>query len=112
MQPLFTKLLGLPGIDVEDYHLFDDKIILEVEAHQVKAVCPRGQIPSTHLHQNHGYYVRDLSLMGRLVLLKVNRRQFKCTTCGKPFSEELDFVGKHRSPHRPICRNDCPTSDS
>ena len=42
------------------------------------------------------YYVRDLSLMGRLVLLKVNRRQFKCTTCGKPFSEELDFVGKHR----------------
>ena len=96
MQPLFTKLLGLPGIDVEDYHLFDDKIILEVEAHQVKAVCPRCQIPSTHLHQNHGYYVRDLSLMGRLVLLKVNRRQFKCTTCGKPFSEELDFVGKHR----------------
>lgn len=40
MQPLFTKLLGLPGIDVEDYHLFDDKIILEVETHQVKAVCP------------------------------------------------------------------------
>lgn len=96
MQPLFTKLLGFPGIDVEDYHLFDDKIILEVEAHQVKAVCPRCQIPRTHLHQNHGYYVRDLSLMGRLVLLKVNRRQFKCTTCGKPFSEELDFVGKHR----------------
>jgi len=96
MQLLFTELLGLPGIDVEDYHLFDDKIILEVEAHQVKSVCPRCQIPSTHLHQNHGYYVRDLSLMGRLVLLKVNRRQFKCTTCGKPFSEELDFVGKHR----------------
>jgi transposase len=96
MQPLFTELLGLQGIDVEDYHLFDDKIILEVEAHQVKAVCPRCQILSTHLHQNHGYYVRDLSLMGRLVLLKVNRRQFKCTTCGKPFSEELDFVGKHR----------------
>lgn len=96
MQPLFTELLGLPGIDVEDYHLFDDKIILEVEAHQVKAVCPRCQIPSTHLHQNHGYYVRDLSLMGRLVLLKVNRRQFKCTTCGKPFSEELDFVDKYR----------------
>ncbi|NQE35264.1 hypothetical protein E5S67_02994 [Microcoleus sp. IPMA8] len=40
MQPLFTKLLGLPGIDVENYHLFDDKIILEVEAHQVKAVSP------------------------------------------------------------------------
>lgn len=28
--------------------------------------------------------------------LKVNRRQFKCTPCGKPFSEDLDFVGRKR----------------
>ena len=96
MQPLFTELLDLPGIDVEDYKVFDDKIILEVEAHAVRAVCPRCQTESTHLHQNHGYFVRDLSLMGRSVLLKVNRRQFKCAPCGKPFSEELDFVGKQR----------------
>jgi uncharacterized protein YuzE len=32
MQPLLTQLLGLPGIEVEDYHDFGDKIILEVEA--------------------------------------------------------------------------------
>jgi transposase len=96
MQPLFTELLNLPGIDVEDYKIFDDQIILEVEAHAVRAVCPRCQTASTHLHQNHGYFVRDLSLMGRSVLLKVNRRQFKCVPCGKPFSEELDFVGKQR----------------
>jgi transposase len=96
MQPLFTELLGLAGIDVEDYQIFADKIILEVEAHKEKAVCPRCQTESSHLHQNHGYYVRDLNLMEREVLLKVNRRQFKCAPCGKPFSEELDFVGKHR----------------
>jgi transposase len=30
------------------------------------------------------------------VWLKVNRRQFKCKNCGKPFSEELNFVGKRR----------------
>jgi transposase len=96
MQPLFTELLSLPGIDVEDYHLFDDKIIFEVEAHSEKAVCPRCQTESTHLHQNHGHFVRDLNLIGREVLLKVNRRQFKCAPGGKPFSEELDFVGKQR----------------
>ena len=84
MQPLFTELLGLPGIDVEDYQIFDDKIILEVEAHREKAVCPRCQQESAHLHQNHEYFVRDLDLMGRFVLLKVNRRQFKCAPCGKP----------------------------
>ena len=34
--------------------------------------------------------------MHRPILLKVNRRQFKCTSCGKPFSEDLDFVGRKR----------------
>lgn len=69
MQPLFTELLNLPGRDVEDYKIFDDKIILEIEAHTVRAVYPRCQTESTYLHQNHGYFMRDLSLMGRSVLL-------------------------------------------
>jgi transposase len=30
------------------------------------------------------------------VLLKINRRQFKYQTCGKPFSETLDSIGNHR----------------
>jgi transposase len=29
-------------------------------------------------------------------LLKFNRRQFKCHTCKKPFSEALDFIGERR----------------
>jgi transposase len=28
---------------------------------------------------------------------KINRRQFKCQKSGKPFSEELDFVGRRRT---------------
>lgn len=28
--------------------------------------------------------------------MKVNRRQFKCQPCGKPFSETLDFIGNRR----------------
>jgi transposase len=96
MRPLLTELLGLPGVDVENEYIFDNKIILEVERHDVKAVCPRCGLESTQMHQNHGYFVRDLNLMHRSVILKVNRRQFKCTPCGKPFSEALDFVGEKR----------------
>ena len=29
-------------------------------------------------------------------MLKYNRRQFKCHTCKKPFSEALDFIGERR----------------
>jgi transposase len=51
---------------------------------------------SKTVHQNHFHPVRDLPVMNRPVTLMVNRRQFKCHVCGKPFSETLDFVDKRR----------------
>lgn len=96
MQPLLTQLLGLSGIEVENYYDLGDKVILEVEASTEKATCPRCGHKSSHLHQNHWYLVRDLNISQRQAFLKVNRRQFKCHSCGKPFSEELDFVGRRR----------------
>lgn len=36
MQPLLTQLLGLPGIEVEEYHDFGHKIVIEVEAKTIE----------------------------------------------------------------------------
>ena len=96
MQLLLTELLNLLGIEVEDYTDVAGELILIVEAKTTEAICPRCQQKSCHLHQNHWYLVRDLSISGRTVFLKINRRQFKCRTCGKPFSETLDFIGNRR----------------
>lgn len=96
MQPLLTQLLNLPGIEVENYSDLGSELVLEVEAITTQATCPRCEQISCHLHQNHWYLARDLSISGRSVLLKVNRRQFKCQTCGKPFSEALNFIGNRR----------------
>lgn len=96
MQPLLTQMLNLPGIEVENYTDCEGYLILEVEAMTTQASCPRCQQVSSHLHQNHWYLARDLSISGRPVWLKVNRRQFKCRNCEKPFSETLDFIDKRR----------------
>ncbi len=96
MQPLLTQLLNLAGIEVEDYTDCGGQLILEVEARTTQATCPRCQQISCHLHQNHWHLARDLSISGRTVFLKVNRRQFKCRTCNKPFSETLDFIAPRR----------------
>ena len=96
MYPLLTQLLNLPGIEVENYSDCDGQLILEVEAFTEQATCPRCNQISYALHQNHGYLARDLSISGKTVFLKINRRQFKCHTCGKPFSETLDFIGHRR----------------
>jgi len=96
MQLLLTEILNLPGIEVEDYTDIAGQLILAVEARSTEAICPRCQQTSHHLHQNHWYLARDLSISGRIVFLKINRRQFKCQTCDKPFSEALDFIGSRR----------------
>jgi transposase len=96
MQPLLTEILNLPGIEVENYTDLGSQFLLEVEAMTTQATCPRCQKISCHLHQNHWSLARDLSISGRTVFLKVNRRQFKCQTCGRPFSETLDFIGNRR----------------
>jgi transposase len=40
--------------------------------------------------------IQDLPWSTKTVLLKINRRQFKCQNCQKVFSEHLNFVDKNR----------------
>lgn len=96
MQPLLTQLLNLDGVAVEDYRDLGGEIVLEVEAVFDWAICPRCAQRSHNVHQSHFHLARDLSISNRQVLLKFNRRQFKCHTCKKPFSERLDFIGERR----------------
>jgi transposase len=96
MNLLLTELLNLPGVMVEDFRQTETELFLEVEVYTAQATCPRCNQISSNLHQNHWLLVRDLPISNRTVWLKVNRRQFKCITCQKPFSEKLDFLGKRR----------------
>jgi transposase len=52
---------------------------------------------SHKLHQNHRHIIKDLPFGDKPVFLEINRRQFKCIKCQKPFSEYLDFVRKKRT---------------
>ena len=40
--------------------------------------------------------VKDLPWGKNEVLLRINRRQFRCKKCGQVFSEELEFIGQQR----------------
>lgn len=98
MVPLLTELLGLPGIEVESYEVVEDGVVVEVEACSASATCPRCATTSHRLHQNHWHLVRDLPISHyRQTWLRVNRRQFKCCGCGKPFSEAFEFMGARRT---------------
>lgn len=94
---LLTEILNLESVRVTKYqNLSGIGLILHLEAVGKEASCDRCGETSNKLHQNHRFLIKDLPISGQTVYLEVNRRQFKCVRCGKPFSEELNFVKKRR----------------
>ncbi len=94
---LLTELLNLESVRVIKYqNLSGIGLILHLESLTREASCGRCGQKSQKIHQNHPYLVKDLPMSGQPVYLEVNRRQFKCENCEKPFSEELKFVKKRR----------------
>src|SRR6476620_2064119 len=100
-----TKLLNIEGIKVISHRQHEGiGIILQREQIGKESSCPRCGTKSHRLHQNHRYLVKDVPWGENFVFLEINRRQFKCEKCGKPFSEELEFVRKRRSYTKRLAR--------
>ncbi|MEG4043478.1 transposase family protein [Microcoleus sp. Pol17_C1] len=93
-----TKLLNIEEIKVISHRQHEGiGIILQGEGIGKEINCPRWEKKSHRLHQNHKYLVKYLPWGENFVFLEINRRQFKCEKCVKPFSEELEFVRKRRT---------------
>ena len=94
---ILTQLLNLERVKVISHRQYQRVgIILQIESINTKSICPRCGIKSHRLHQNHRYIIKDLPLGEQQVFLEINKRQFKCDKCKKPFTEELDFVDSRR----------------
>lgn len=55
-------------------------------------MCPECRELSTKLHQCKEREVRDLSILGRGVLLHFPNRRFRCECCKQPFTERLPSI--------------------
>ncbi|TBR56772.1 hypothetical protein B4U84_28585 [Westiellopsis prolifica IICB1] len=88
---VLTELLNLSGVKVISQRQHQGiGIILQIEPINKESICPHCGTKSHRLHQNRRHIVKDLPWGEQQVFLEINRRQFKCETCDKPFSEDLD----------------------
>ncbi len=91
------QILNLPDMKVLDWQEIEGMgILVTIEKSVNSSNCPLCQQITRGIHQNHWRIIHDLSWSEKTVLLKVNRRQFKCNNCKKVFSEKLDFVNKSK----------------
>ncbi len=95
-----TELLGLPGLVVTAYAIEkqDHAEVLHLfceQAHAV-AVCARcGQV-STLVHDSEERCVRHMDVWDKVTFVHFPARRFDCDRCGKPFTEELQWIESNR----------------
>ncbi|OCR01443.1 hypothetical protein BCD67_21785 [Oscillatoriales cyanobacterium USR001] len=84
MKRQLTQILNLPGVSVKSHKNWEQTLVLEIQNQSKTAQCPHCKQISHRLHQNHFSLIKDLPWGEQEVLLRVNRRQFKCDNCVKP----------------------------
>ena len=71
-----------------------DYTILKLQLVNDGINCPNRNEYTSTIHQTRSILVRDLSIVGRLVYLKVPRRQFRCNNCKKSPTEILSWLNR------------------
>ena len=87
-------LLNLPNVVVDSYSNALGSIILKLQLINDGINCPSCNEYTCKTHQVRPILVRDLSVFGQLVYLKVPRRQFYCPSCKITPTEALSWLNK------------------
>jgi transposase len=74
-------LLDLPHVTVSSCQQEEGLIFLKLDFLNEGILCPHCQTYTDNRHQSCLNLVRDLSIFGKGVYLKVPRRQFICPQC-------------------------------
>lgn len=94
-------LLHLPHVTVESCSEVEGQIILTLRLLNETICCPHCTHEIGTINQTKYSLIRDLSICGKPVLLRVPHRQFYCRNCERFPTERLEFVDwRHRYTHR------------
>ena len=87
-------LLNLPNTIVDSYSNTLDAVIIKLQLINDGINCPNCNEYIYKTHQTRPILVRDLSVFGQFVYLKVPRRQFHCPNCQTSPTEPLSWLNK------------------
>jgi transposase len=99
-----SELLGLPGTRVTRFAIEEENeeqyLHLFCEHERDVGICPRCLKATTEVHEEKGRCVRHLDIWGMKTLVHFPQRRFDCDVCGRPFTENLDWIDpKRRQTH-------------
>ncbi len=92
MNSNLDHLLNLPQATVISSEKVSDFYLLQIQFTNKGISCPHCREYSDILHQTQHILVRDLSISGVEVYLRVPRRRFYCTQCQRYATERLTWL--------------------
>ena len=95
-----TELLALPGMRVKEYAIESQGtqkyLHLFCEHQQDVAICPRCGEAMGGGYDHKDRCVRHLDILGMRSLIHFQGRRFDCEVCGRPFTENLEWIDPKR----------------
>jgi transposase len=93
----FNKLLGCPGFYVIKYHSDKNHISCYLKQRRKTADCPNCAIKTDQRYGTSS--VRKLkhgTILGKVCILIIKPRRFRCRNCQKVFTETISFGGRYQ----------------
>ena len=90
------NLLNLPKVSIRNVIQEGKQAFLILSCQEEEVKCNYCGSLTDELHQTNNVLVRDLSISGQMVYLKVPRRKFYCKNCQRFFTENLEFMEARR----------------
>lgn len=90
------KITGLKDIELISVENFNSTTVLEVFIKKQPHHCPSCNSLTSKVHDYRIQYVKDVPSFTSQVLLKVHKRRYVCTNCGKRFFEKVSFLPKYQ----------------
>ena len=93
----YDTLLDLPNLRVDQVEKTGNRLIIHCHILAESDVCPSCQKETTSVNQYTERTLRDLSIVGKEVSLKIRVPQFYCSACSRYFTHELSFAEPNKS---------------
>lgn len=95
------KLLGLQGVNVTNVEDTNEGKYVYIEMKRKTHICPCCRSETNTIHDYRTQRVKDTPAFGKMVIIILRKRRYRCPHCGKRFFEENTFLPKyHRMTNR------------
>lgn len=96
MGPCVTDLLQLPSLKVVSVTQKDDAYVVVATGRFVPTTCPECRSGRLYGHGTNEQTYRDTPIHGKTVQITVNRRRYRCQSCGKTLFDPIPDLDSRR----------------